>query len=171
MGEGTARLGDTPAPRPAGTTRAVDAGSGAARVRALGEEIEEVRACLDVLADELDRRRHAAFDWRLQLRRHVRASPSQSSGWPRSPQPGYRAREDQRQLEATQKPAGLNTSTTGGGGGAGDGGGSGGPGGGGGWGGGGGCGGGGGLRSMNARVRLVSMLIPSANSAPSFDLA
>ena len=72
MGEGTARLGDTRAPRPAGTTRAVDAGSGATRVRALGEEIEEVRARLDVLADELDRRRHAAFDWRLQLRRHAK---------------------------------------------------------------------------------------------------
>jgi hypothetical protein len=41
-------------------------------VRALGEEIEEVRARLDVRADELDRRRHAALDWRLQLRRHAK---------------------------------------------------------------------------------------------------
>jgi hypothetical protein len=72
MGEGTARLEETRAPRPAGTTRAVDAGTGATRVRALGEEIEEVRARLDVLADELDRRRHAAFDWRRQLRRHAK---------------------------------------------------------------------------------------------------
>jgi hypothetical protein len=69
MGERTPRLADTPPPN--GGTRAVDAG-GAPRVRALGEEIEEVRARLDVLADELDRRRHAALDWRLQLRRHAK---------------------------------------------------------------------------------------------------
>ncbi len=72
MGEGTTRLEETPARRAAGTTREVDAGNGATRVQALGEEIEEVRARLDVLADELDRRRHAALDWRLHLRRHAR---------------------------------------------------------------------------------------------------
>ena len=70
MGERTPGLADTPPPN--GGTRAVDAGGGAPRVRALGEEIEEVRARLDVLADELDRRRHAALDWRLQLRRHAK---------------------------------------------------------------------------------------------------
>jgi hypothetical protein len=40
-------------------------------VQKLGDEIEEVRGRLDALADELDRRRHAALDWRLQLRRHA----------------------------------------------------------------------------------------------------
>ena len=72
MGEGTPRLGLSRPPQPAGTTRAVDAANGATRVRALGEEIEEVRARLDVLADELDRRRHAAFNWGVRLRRHAR---------------------------------------------------------------------------------------------------
>jgi hypothetical protein len=55
-----------------GTTRAVETdGTGGERVRALGHEITEVRERLDALVDELDRRRHAAFDWRGQLRRHA----------------------------------------------------------------------------------------------------
>jgi hypothetical protein len=71
MGEGTARLGDATTRRAEGTTRAVEIGGSASRVRALGQEIDEVRARLDALVDELDRRRHAALDWRLQLRRHA----------------------------------------------------------------------------------------------------
>ena len=35
-------------------------------------EIESIRGDLDVLVRELDRRRHAALDWRLQVRRHRR---------------------------------------------------------------------------------------------------
>ena len=55
-----------------GTTRAVETdGTGGERVRALGHEITEVRERLDALVYELDRRRHAAFDWRGQLRRHA----------------------------------------------------------------------------------------------------
>jgi hypothetical protein len=63
MDQGTTRLVDT--------TRAVDAAGSPPRVQKLGDEIEEVRGRLDALADELDRRRHAALDWRLQLRRHA----------------------------------------------------------------------------------------------------
>lgn len=55
-----------------GTTRAVETdGTGGERVRTLGREITEVRERLDALVDELDRRRHAALDWRSQLRRHA----------------------------------------------------------------------------------------------------
>ena len=35
-------------------------------------EIESIREDLDGLIGELDRRRHEAFDWRLQMRRHQR---------------------------------------------------------------------------------------------------
>lgn len=63
MDQGTTRLVDT--------TRAVDAAGSPPPVQKLGDEIEEVRGRLDALADELDRRRHAALDWRLQLRRHA----------------------------------------------------------------------------------------------------
>ncbi len=35
-------------------------------------EIESIRGDLDVLVRELDRRRHEALDWRLQVRRHRR---------------------------------------------------------------------------------------------------
>lgn len=68
MAEGTTGL--TPAPR--GTVRAVDTGEANGRVRALADEITTVRARLDQLVDELDRRRHAALDWRGQVRRHAR---------------------------------------------------------------------------------------------------
>ena len=55
-----------------GTTRAVETnGTGGERVRALGREITEVRERLDALVDELDRRRHAALDWRGYLGRHA----------------------------------------------------------------------------------------------------
>jgi hypothetical protein len=36
------------------------------------EEIQTLRGDLDGLIGELDRRRHAALDWRVQLRRHRR---------------------------------------------------------------------------------------------------
>jgi hypothetical protein len=42
-------------------------------VRQRGGEPEEARRVLDELVMELDRRRHEAFDWRLQVRRHARA--------------------------------------------------------------------------------------------------
>jgi hypothetical protein len=35
-------------------------------------EIESIRGELDLLVRELDRRRHEALDWRLQVRRHRR---------------------------------------------------------------------------------------------------
>ena len=35
-------------------------------------EIESIRGELDVLVRELDRRRHDALDWRLQVQRHRR---------------------------------------------------------------------------------------------------
>ena len=38
----------------------------------LEREIDSIRGELDVLVRELDRRRHQALDWRLQLRRHQR---------------------------------------------------------------------------------------------------
>jgi hypothetical protein len=57
MGEGTTRIANT----------------NGARVRELGHETEATRRELDELVTELDRRRHQAFDWRLQVRRHARA--------------------------------------------------------------------------------------------------
>lgn len=55
MGQGTTRVsGDEPTPR---------------KIEA---EIDEIRAELDGLVGELDRRRHDALDWRLQLQRHQR---------------------------------------------------------------------------------------------------
>lgn len=42
--------------------------------RRIEREIEDLRAQLDELVDELDRRRHDAFDWRVQLRKHPRAA-------------------------------------------------------------------------------------------------
>jgi hypothetical protein len=71
MGEGTTRVGEATSREREGTTRAVEVNGSAGRVRALGEEIGEVRQRLDALVEELDRRRHAALDWRLQLRRHA----------------------------------------------------------------------------------------------------
>jgi mevalonate pyrophosphate decarboxylase len=78
MGEGTDRVVGAvhPERRPEsasrGTTRAVTTdGVGGDRVRALGHEITEVRERLDTLMDELDRRRHAALDWRGRVRRHA----------------------------------------------------------------------------------------------------
>jgi hypothetical protein len=66
MGQGTTRLG-----HPNGSM---------ARVRQLGHETEEVRRELDGLVSELDRRRHHALDWRLQMRRHPRALALAASG-------------------------------------------------------------------------------------------
>ena len=40
-------------------------------VEALQREIESIRSGLDGMVDELDRRRHALFDVRSQLRRHA----------------------------------------------------------------------------------------------------
>jgi hypothetical protein len=52
----------------------VTTGNGsAARVRELDQETGAVRRQLDDLLSELDRRRHEALDWRLQVRRHGRA--------------------------------------------------------------------------------------------------
>ena len=68
MGEGATGL--TPGPR--GTVRAVDTGGANGRLRELGDEITLVRERLDLLVDELDRRRHHTLDWRRQLRRHAR---------------------------------------------------------------------------------------------------
>ena len=56
-----------------GTTRIASSNGSNARVRELGNETEAVRRQLDDLVMELDRRRHRAFDWRLQVRRHARA--------------------------------------------------------------------------------------------------
>ena len=56
-----------------GTTRLNNTNGSSARVRELGNETEGVRRQLDELVMELDRRRHQAFDWRLQVRRHARA--------------------------------------------------------------------------------------------------
>jgi len=56
-----------------GTTRVANTNGSAARVRELGQETEATRQELDALAMELDYRRHQAFDWRLQVRRHARA--------------------------------------------------------------------------------------------------
>ena len=46
-------------------------GSGEATERALESEITGLRDDLDAMVGELDRRRHEAFDVRLQLRRHA----------------------------------------------------------------------------------------------------
>ena len=56
-----------------GTTRLDNINGSAARVRQLGNETEAIRHELDELVMELDRRRHHAFDWRLQVRRNARA--------------------------------------------------------------------------------------------------
>ena len=56
-----------------GTTRIAASNGSSARVRELGNETEAVRRQLDDLVMELDRRRHRAFDWRLQLKSHARA--------------------------------------------------------------------------------------------------
>ena len=56
-----------------GTTRVANTNGSGARVRELGHETEATLQDLDELVMELDRRRHQAFDWRLQVRRHSRA--------------------------------------------------------------------------------------------------
>jgi hypothetical protein len=56
MGEGTTRLNGGGEPSP----------------RDLEQEIGEIRDELGGLVGELDRRRHEALDWRLQVRRHRR---------------------------------------------------------------------------------------------------
>ena len=56
-----------------GTTRITSSNGSSSRVRELGNETEAVRRELDDLVMELDRRRHRAFAWRLQVRRHARA--------------------------------------------------------------------------------------------------
>lgn len=68
MGEGTTGLSTVPR----GTVRAVDTGETNGRLRALADDITTVRERLDTLVDELDRRRHAAMDWRGHARRHAR---------------------------------------------------------------------------------------------------
>ena len=55
-----------------GTTRVVDDNGTSGRVRALGDEIVDVRRRLDALVMELDRRRHNVTDWRRHLRLHTR---------------------------------------------------------------------------------------------------
>ena len=55
-----------------GATRIANTNGAAARVRELGHETEATRQELDRLVMELDRRRHQALDWRLQVRRHAR---------------------------------------------------------------------------------------------------
>ena len=55
-----------------GTTRVVDDNGTTGRVRALGDEITDVRRRLDALVMELDRRRHNMTDWRRHLRLHAR---------------------------------------------------------------------------------------------------
>ena len=54
-----------------GTTRVVEDNGTSGRVRALGDEITDVRRRLDALVMELDRRRHNVTDWRRHLRRHA----------------------------------------------------------------------------------------------------
>jgi hypothetical protein len=44
---------------------------GAEAERALESEIERLRTEIDAMVGELDRRRHEAFDVRLQMRRHA----------------------------------------------------------------------------------------------------
>jgi len=53
-----------------GTTRVVDDNGTTGRVRALGDEITDVRRRLGALVMELDRRRHNVTDWKRHARRH-----------------------------------------------------------------------------------------------------
>jgi len=55
-----------------GTTRVIEENGTTGRVRALGDEIADVRRRLDALVMELDRRRHNVTDWRRHLRLHAR---------------------------------------------------------------------------------------------------
>ncbi|PYO11509.1 MAG: hypothetical protein DMD75_10670 [Candidatus Rokuibacteriota bacterium] len=54
-----------------GTTRVIEDNGASGRVRALGDEITDVRRRLDVIVMELDRRRHNVTDWKRHLRRHA----------------------------------------------------------------------------------------------------
>ena len=63
MGEGAARV----------TTVEIAGADGRDRSEQIEGEIEAIRTDLDGLVGELDRRRHEAFDWRLQARRHRRS--------------------------------------------------------------------------------------------------
>jgi hypothetical protein len=65
MGEGARGLGVTPSNTAEGKPPP------RAMAETLGSEVAMVRAELDSLLAELDRRRHAALDVRLQLRRHA----------------------------------------------------------------------------------------------------
>jgi hypothetical protein len=40
--------------------------------RDLEHQVEDIRSNIDDIVDELDKRRHELFDWRLQLRKHAR---------------------------------------------------------------------------------------------------
>jgi hypothetical protein len=53
-----------------GTTRVVEADGMGTRVRALGDEITQVRGWLNALVTELDRRRHNATDLKYLAREH-----------------------------------------------------------------------------------------------------
>ena len=66
MGEATVDVTDT------GDGAATEAG-GEATERAIEQDIDRLRDQLDGMVGELDRRRHEAFDVRLQLRRHATA--------------------------------------------------------------------------------------------------
>ena len=66
MGEGTAHVTDIPPKTGDGAT----ASQGEAVERAIEHDIDRLRGQLDGMVGELDRRRHEAFDVRLQLRRH-----------------------------------------------------------------------------------------------------
>jgi hypothetical protein len=66
MGEGTIDVTATPAERG-------DGAKGEAVERAIERDIDHLRDRLDGMVSELDRRRHEAFDVRLQLRRHATA--------------------------------------------------------------------------------------------------
>jgi hypothetical protein len=54
-----------------GTTRVVEADGMGTRVRALGDEITQVRRWLNALVTELDRRRHNATDLKHLAREHA----------------------------------------------------------------------------------------------------
>jgi hypothetical protein len=54
-----------------GTTRVVEADGMGTRVRALGDEITQVRRWLNALVTELDRRRHHMTDWKHLAREHA----------------------------------------------------------------------------------------------------
>jgi hypothetical protein len=56
-----------------GTTRVVEADGMGTRVRALGDEITQVRRWLNALVTELDRRRHNATDLKHLAREHAGA--------------------------------------------------------------------------------------------------